>query len=57
MKIKAIIIMMALFAGLTLIACEKEGPAEKAGKKSDKTMEKVGETVKETGEEIKETTE
>lgn len=33
--------------------CEKEGPAEKAGKKIDQAIDKAGDTLKELGEKVK----
>jgi hypothetical protein len=43
----------ALLAPTLLIACEKEGAAERAGKKVDKSVEKAGDKVKEAGDKIK----
>ncbi len=37
---------------LLLVACEKEGPAEKAGKEIDQAMEKTEETLEEAMDEI-----
>jgi len=53
-------LLFALCAGLVtilLVGCEKkEGPAERAGKKVDETVEKAGEKIEEAGEKVKETT-
>ena len=49
--------ILALTTALTLIVmtgCDKEGPAEKAGKKIDKGVEKVKETAKDVKESVKE---
>ncbi|RQO37076.1 hypothetical protein DBR37_02455 [Herminiimonas sp. KBW02] len=37
---------------LSLSACNKEGPAEKAGKEMDKTMDKAGQQIEKAGEKI-----
>ncbi len=39
------ILLAVMGLTLTLTACEKEGPAEKAGEQIDQTMEKAEETV------------
>jgi len=47
----AALAMSALVVGLA--ACEKkEGPAERAGKDLDKTIDKIGQQVEQTGKEI-----
>ncbi len=45
-------IMALIAAGLImgLVACEKEGPMEKAGKAVDETVEKAEEAIKEKTE-------
>lgn len=40
---------------LTLSACQKEGPAEKAGKEVDNTMSKAGEQIEKAGDKIQDT--
>jgi len=35
-----------------LSACEKEGPAERAGKEADKAVESVGKQIEKAGESI-----
>lgn len=55
-------LLFALCVGLitiTLVGCEKkeEGPAERAGKKIDETVEKAGEKIEEAGEKVKESAE
>ncbi|MCF8152228.1 MAG: hypothetical protein K9K30_12230 [Burkholderiaceae bacterium] len=37
---------------LALSACEKEGPAERAGKDADKAMAEVGKQIEKAGESI-----
>jgi hypothetical protein len=52
--------LAVLFVGmLTMmtVACEREGPAEKAGEQVDKTMEKAGEQMEESGEKVDKTLE
>nr|WP_321403936.1 hypothetical protein [uncultured Desulfobacter sp.] len=36
-------------------ACEKKGPAEKAGEKIDHVIESAGDAIKDAGESIKDT--
>jgi hypothetical protein len=48
--IAAAIVLSFGVAGLT--ACEKKGPAERAGQKIDDTVKKVGEKVEEAGDKI-----
>jgi len=44
---------MVLFLGLlAFMACESEGPAEKAGKKIDESMEKASEQVEKAGNKV-----
>jgi predicted small secreted protein len=56
---KRIIFMTLLTAVFTagLMGCEKEGPAETAGKKLDETVEKAGEKIEQAADEVKEKTE
>jgi len=49
--IAAAIVLSFAVAGLT--ACERKGPAERAGEKIDDTVRKVGEKVEEAGDKIK----
>lgn len=54
---KGCLMVAAIFLGLTLGACGKEGgegPAERAGKEVDKAMEKAGEAVEKATESVKE---
>ena len=46
----AAIVAAMLVAGLS--ACEKEGPAERAGKQIDKTVEKAGQQIEKAGQKI-----
>ena len=45
------LIIIVLLAGL--FGCTKEGPAEKAGKKIDKTIEKAGDQIEKAGDKVK----
>lgn len=47
------LLMGALLVGLS--GCQKEGPAEQAGKKLDQTTEKVGEQIEKAGDSIQDT--
>ncbi|MDO9596898.1 MAG: hypothetical protein Q7J47_04185 [Azoarcus sp.] len=40
----AVLVMSALLVAVT--GCQKEGPAEKAGKSVDQTIEKAGDSIK-----------
>ncbi|MFC7288918.1 hypothetical protein ACFQPC_12785 [Herminiimonas glaciei] len=40
---------------LALAGCHKEGPAEKAGKEVDQTMNKAGQQIEKAGEKIENT--
>lgn len=48
--IRASLIMVALLVALS--ACQKEGPAEQAGKEVDQATEKVGEQIEKVGDDI-----
>jgi hypothetical protein len=45
----------AVLLGLTLVACQKEGPAEKMGKEVDKAAEKTGEAMEKAADSVKDT--
>ena len=45
----------AVLLGLTLVACQKEGPAEKVGKEVDKAAEKTGQAMEKTADSVKDT--
>lgn len=44
------------FVMVGLPACEKKGPAERAGEAVDKAAKKAGDAVKEAGDKIKDAT-
>jgi uncharacterized lipoprotein YehR (DUF1307 family) len=47
------LMMIVLMVGLS--GCTKEGPAEKAGKKIDKTIEKAGDRIEKAGDKVQDT--
>lgn len=50
---KASGVVLAMAAMLTvLVACQQEGPAERAGKQADQAMEKLGQQVEKAGESL-----
>jgi hypothetical protein len=51
-KILSLLLIVLLL--VTFVACEQEGPAEKAGKKIDETMEEAGDKMEEAGEAVQE---
>lgn len=55
-KMKLIIISLFLATILAITGCEKEGPAEKAGKKIDDAVEETGDALEEAGDEVEEKT-
>ena len=48
-RLKSIVVCMSLatLVAFTTVGCEKEGPAEKAGKKADEALESAKKTFKE----------
>jgi hypothetical protein len=49
-SVSAVLITGALLAALS--GCQKEGPAEKAGRQVDKAVEKVGQQIEKAGDAI-----
>ena len=47
---KIILVFFSCMIIVSFAACKKEGPAERAGEKIDKTVEKAGEKIKESAE-------
>ncbi len=45
-------LLLACAAALSLAACQKEGPAEKAGKAIDQSAEKAGEKIESATEKV-----
>ena len=54
--LKKVLILMAMVALIGFTACEKEGPAEKMGKKIDNAVEKAGDQVQKAGDAIEKKT-
>jgi hypothetical protein len=53
----AVAILVAAAASSAIVAgCEREGPAERAGKDVDRAARKTGDALKDAGNEIKKTT-
>lgn len=54
MKLGKIVSTVAVAGAVlfALSACEKEGPAERAGKEADKAVESVGKSIEKAGESI-----
>lgn len=50
--ISLLIVVLAVSLTLTITACEKKGPAEKAGEKVDQAVEKTSDTLHDAGEKI-----
>ena len=53
---KLTVLVAAALLGLTLSACRKEGPAEKAGKEIDKAAKDLGQAMEKTADSVKEAT-
>ena len=49
-------LIAGLLLGMALSACEKEGPAEKAGKELDKAGKEVGQAMERAADSVKEAT-
>ena len=43
---------IALFLSLFLVACEQEGPAERAGEKLDEAADDIGDGIEDAGDEV-----
>ena len=48
-------IIMSTFIAM-LVGCEKEGPAEKAGKSVDNAVDKTGQQIEKAGDKIQDAT-
>ena len=53
---KIILFFFSCMIIVSFAACKKQGPAERAGEKIDKTIEKAGDKIEEAGDKIKEST-
>ena len=47
--------LMVIVLAVGLSGCTKEGPAEKTGKKIDKTIQKAGEQIEKAGDKVQDT--
>ena len=50
------LLVTAVLLGLTLSACQKEGPGEKAGKEIDKAAKEAGKAMEKAVDSVKEAT-
>jgi hypothetical protein len=53
---KLIGLVAVMLLGLTLSACQKEGPAEKTGKEIDKAVKDMGQSMEKAADSVKEAT-
>lgn len=53
-KILSLTIISLMF--LTFVACESEGPAEKAGETVDQAIEETGDAIEEAGDAVEKAT-
>ena len=51
-RFRALALASLLAGTFALTACEKEGPAEKAGKKLDNAAEKAGDAIEDAGDKV-----
>lgn len=49
-------LVLALGAGLTLVACEQQGPAEEAGENIDDAAEAAGDKLQDAADDLEEAT-
>lgn len=52
MKLKILTMAILALSTFSFTACDKEGPAEKAGKKIDEAVEKSGDKIEEAGDKV-----
>ena len=50
--IMAFVYTMTLFISISLTACEREGPAERAGEKIDEMGERAGDALEDAGDRV-----
>jgi hypothetical protein len=55
-KFKYLSVFAAIIFALTLSACEREGPAERAGEAVDDAVEEAGDALEEAGDAVEEAT-
>ena len=54
--VTVLMVLMLALSSIALTACEQEGPAEKAGKKIDQTVEDAGDALEDAGDKIEDAT-
>ena len=55
--IRSVLLALAVgFGGLTLVACEQQGPAEEAGETIDDAAEEAGDTMQDAADEMEDAT-
>jgi len=52
--LRTLLVGAAALSLLFLVGCQREGPAERAGKKVDEAVDKAGDALKRAGEKLKE---
>ncbi len=50
---RTVLSVLCLTAALGVMACEKKGPAERAGEKVDDAVDEAGDAVKDAGVKVK----
>jgi predicted small secreted protein len=53
---KLYLLVAVVLLGFTLSACQKEGPAERAGKEVDKTVKEIGQSMEKAVDSVKDAT-
>lgn len=56
MMLRTFTLTICLLFALGLAGCDREGPAEKAGERIDKSMERAGEKIDQAGEKMEQAT-
>ncbi|MEQ8515535.1 MAG: hypothetical protein RIC38_08020 [Chromatocurvus sp.] len=54
--IRSMLLVLALGAGLTLVGCEQQGPAEQAGENIDDAAEAAGDKLQDAADEMEDAT-
>ncbi len=47
-------VALLLISALAFAACQKEGPAERAGREVDRSVQKAGQAIESAGEKVQE---
>lgn len=56
MNLKTLLTCLLALTLTVLAACEREGPAERAGEKVDKAVEQTGDQMEKAGEQVEQKT-